>query len=474
MNPMNRCTVPGAARPARTPVRGWPASLVVAAISLALSACGGGGGGGGDSNAPAALGMVKVTVNDLYGATVAGATVQGPQGKVITDAHGVALVAMDRPDSAAAVTISRATFVDQSMLATSVAGQVAELNVTLSRATSAAGGSLTSRSGQAPGVDSTARQMTFEIELVVVDGQSQPIENLSRADFVLRACAPNPGTNPVDCVRGSSADVDQAYTPVEALPETLTLVAGRPARPYAAALLLDQSGSIQQSDPTGARLFSSKAFLNGLGADDQALLTAFAGGTEALLPTRPLTMYAPFRARAAVSSYFPTLDGLTPLLGGNTPLYASIDTLRQHLTSDSSLPAGLAKAMVIFTDGADTDCGSPEACRLRREQSIQLANQDQVRLVTIGLSNGVDIAALGELANQTGGALLFADAVEQLLPLYGSVGRLLSQSLPTYRLRWTVRAGAAGVFRPGHAMLGRVQVSVGGRSFDVPFVVGVP
>lgn len=472
MNPKNRRPATAAGRPPRAPGQRRSAWWAVTAMGLMLGACGGGGGGGSDSAAPAALGLVKVTVSDLYGTKVAGATVQGPQGQVTTDALGVALVPINSPDGTAGVTISHATFVDKVLSATSTVGQVAELNVTLARATTAAGGSLSSRSGTLPSVDGTGRQMSFEIELVVVDGDANPITDLTLADFTLQACTPNPATPQVDCVRGAGTDVDVAYEPAAAMPEALMAVAGRAARPYAAALLLDQSGSIQQSDPTGARLFSSKAFLNGLGADDQALLSAFAGGTDALLPTRPLTFYAPFRARAAVSSYFPTLDALAPLVGGNTPLYASIDALRQHLASDA--PVGLAKAMVIFTDGADTDCGGPEACRAIRAQTIQRANQDQVQLITIGLSSGVDIAALGELANQTGGALLFADTVQQLLPLYGSVGRLLSQSLPTYRLRWTVQAGAAGVFRPGHALLGRVQVSAGGRRFDVPFIVGIP
>ena len=88
--------------------------------------------------------------------------------------------------------------------------------------------------------------------------------------------------------------------------------------------------------------------------------------------------------------------------------------------------------------------------------------------------SGVDLLALGELANQTGGAMLYADTVEQLLPLYGSVGRLLSLSLPTYRVSWTVRADVPGAFQPGSSLLGRVQVNSGKGTFDVPFVIGIP
>ena len=247
-----------------------------------------------------------------------------------------------------------------------------------------------------------------------------------------------------------------------------------PARPYAAGLLLDQSGSIRQSDPTGARLFSTKAFLSGLGPNDQAMLGAFAGGAGALIPTAPLTLYPPFRTQVAASTYFPTLDTLTGLVGGNTPLYESIDNVRRQMVGDPALPVGQSKAVLVFTDGADTSCSNPGACRTRRAQSIRDANFDQVRLFTIGLSSGVDVAALAELAHQTGGAFLYADNAEQRLPLYGSVGKLLSLSLPTYRLRWTVQAAAPGRFSAGTTLLGRVQVTVAGSSFDVPFVVGIP
>ena len=460
----------------------WSAWLPIVGMCLGLAACGGGGGGGasGSANAdataaaPALLGIVKVTVVDSFGAAVPGAAVVGPRGTTNTDAQGQTLVFLDTPDGTASVTVSHATFADKSIVATSARSQVNAVTVTIDRLTSAAGGSLSSRSGFLPTVSNTAEQMTFEIELVVVDGDSRPIENLTMANFALRACTPDPANARADCLRGSGADPDVAYTPATSTPEASQLVAGLPARPYAAGLLLDQSGSIRESDPTGARLFSTKAFLSGLGADDHALLAAFAGAPGALIPTAPMTVYAPFRGRAGAASYFPTLDSLVPLVGGNTPLYQSLDALRQQIVSNTSLPAAIPKAVVIFTDGTDTNCASADACRTARAESIRLAQQDQVRIFTIGLSSGVDIAALGELANQTGGAVLYADTAQQLLPLYGSVGKLLSLSLPTYRLRWTVQASAPGVFRSGNTLLGRVQVTAGGNTFDVPLVVGIP
>jgi len=460
--------------------RAWATLVAGVVVCLGLAACGGGGGGGSSTGAGSggdALskdGALKVTVNDTFGSVIPGATVIGPRGTSSTNAQGEALLVVDRSGGSAGVTVSRASFLDTSITASLTTNLVNEVVVTLTRSTSAAGGSLASRSGIVPVVDGTAQEMTFEIELVVVDGGSQPIQNLGPANFMLRACTPDPANQRVDCVRGSAADGDAAYAPATVSPGALEVIAGSASRPYAAALLLDQTGSILDSDPTGARLFSAKAFLGALGADDRALLAAFAGGAGALIPNVPLALYGPFRDRASAAPYFGILDSLAPLVGGNTPLYESLDGVRQGFASDASLPAGLAKAVVIFTDGTDTNCGSPATCRTRRQLSIQGANDDHVRLFTIGLSGAADVAALGELANQTGGAFLYAETAEQLLPLYGSVGKLLSLSLPTYRLRWTVRASAPGAFQSGYTLLGRVQVTAGARSFDVPFIVGIP
>ena len=452
--------------------------MIAAALLAALAACGGGGGGGNAAGTAPQLGMVSVTVQDAYGTAVPDATLKGPSGTSVSDAQGVALVPMPAPDSTAEVSMSRATFVDTTLKITSTTGGVNKVTATLLRATAPAGGSLRSRSGNAPTLDATGRQLSFEIELVVVHGDSQPVETLNLTDFVLRACTPEAASvrnGRADCVRGAgSADVDTAYSPGTPAPASLLLVPGLNAQPYAAALLIDQSGSIAATDPTGARLYSSKAFLDGLGANDQALLAAFAGGSAATLPANPLAVYGSFQDRQGARALYPTLDALGSKIGGNTPLFDSINALRQRVADDTTLPAGMARALLVFTDGADTTCTSVDTCRTARERTIQSAQQAQVRLFTIGLAQGIDVATLGELADRTGGAFLYAANAAQFLSLYGSVGKLMSLSLPTYRLQWTVQAAAGAAFRPGDTLLGKVQVSAAGSRFDVPFTVAVP
>ena len=112
----------------------------------------------------------------------------------------------------------------------------------------------------------------------------------------------------------------------------------------------------------------------------------------------------------------------------------------------------------------------------RRQQSIEAAKTAGVRVFTIGLTRGVNFEALGELANGTGGAFLFAENAEQLIPLYGSVGKLLSLGLPTYRLSWTVNVSpdSSGALASGNALLGRVDVTTDTGTFEVPIIVGIP
>jgi hypothetical protein len=465
--------------------RRWSRLLAIGTLCLGLVSCGGGGGGGGSDTSPP-VGALMVRVVDTYGVGVAGATVHATVGTSsatgITNADGIAPPQDFNallPVGSASVTVSRDTFVSQTVTATITDGKVTDLEVTLKRATSAAGGSLTSRvskGGSLPILYDGA-SMTFEVELVIVDGNSKPITGLNEANFKLLSCNPDPNNanNRVDCVRSANASFDWAYTPVTVASEIATVVPEAPYEPYAAALMLDQSASIYASDPTGARLYSAKAFLKGLGADDRVLLSAFASGNAAI--SDPLKVYPPFLDAGTASSYFSTLDSLAALVGGNTPLYSALDALLQnaHYT-DPSLPAGIAKAVVIFTDGDDTECGAPDACRTRRKASIAAANADGVRIFTIGLSSKVNFEALGELANGTDGAFLFAENAEQLIPLYGSVGKLLSLGLPTYRLRWTVQADptSTAIFQPGNALLGRVQVTTDTGTFEVPIIVGIP
>lgn len=456
----------------RTP-SGWRATVPAALVAALVAGCGGGGGGGGNGDAAAPqVAVSRVVVVDDFGAPVSGAAVSLASASaahaLTTDGNGVALLASVPGPIEVAIAVP--TFAAATVRVNASTDQVTTVAVTLKRLTAPAGGSMASRSGAQALRSADGRTLTFEVELVVVDADAEPVQGLVAGDFQLLNCAPDGTTPAADCLRHAVAD--HAYQPT-ADATTLVLVPGQAVAPYAAGLLIDQSGSISRTDPLNARLYAARSLLNGLSAGDQVLIGAFADGAGAALPQQPLTMLGGLVDAASVATSFSGLNGLARQVGGQTPLFTSIDAMRTRIVTDTAVTPDHPRALVVFTDGADTTCGNANDCALQRQRVIDAAVADGVRLFTIGLSGGIDVETLSRLAAEGGGAMLYADSVEQLIPLYGSLGRLMSLSLPTYRLRFTVDAGEGGVFAAGQTVLARARVNARGRAVDIPFAVAV-
>jgi hypothetical protein len=209
-------------------------------------------------------------------------------------------------------------------------------------------------------------------------------------------------------------------------------------------------------------------FLEGVGTNDRVVLAAFADGAAAI-PTTPVTTYGSFTNDA--TSYFDELDQLATQEGGETPLYAALDQLLQYTAQNApaNVPT-MRKAVVLFTDGLDNRCTDQAACRAN---SIALSQSLGVDIFTIGLTGAVDALALAELADGGNGTFLYAENAEQLIPIYGSLGNLLSRSLTTYQTTWTVQATQAGVFLTGRSVLGKLRVATGTNTIELPFVVRI-
>jgi len=448
----------------------WQGLTALAAATVLAAGCGGGGGGGGQGDVQ--LSVARVVVVDAYGAPVPGATVTlnaTSSPAFATNAEGVAFVAA--PPGAATLVISVPTFIPAVAQATLRNESIATVPVTLQRVTAAAGGSLATRSDSRPVRSDDGRRLSFEVELVVVGSDAQAVTGLTAADFRLLDCQPDAATPAADCLRNAPAD--RAYLG-SAAAAGIQLVPGQAVLPHTVGLLIDQSGSIATSDRSNARLYAAKTMISNLAPGDQVVMGAFADGNGARLPQQPLMMLGTVVNKAAAPLFFTRLDALAGQSGGQTPLLASIDAMRTQILGDASLTPGQPRAMVVFTDGVDSYCSGAVGCAQRRQQVIDAARASAVRLFMIGLSGDIDIEALSHLATASGGAMLYADSVEQLIPLYGSLGRLTSLGLPTYRLRFSIDAGEAGVFAAGQTVLARARVNVLGQTVNIPFAVGIP
>jgi hypothetical protein len=447
-------------------------------------------------------------VVDEFDTPISGARVTAASGATTrtatTVADGTATVTQV-PTGAVTVSATADGFVDSPAQGATVNVNAATpVTIEMVRRAQAAGGVIGATPIAASG-DGTS--FTFRLRIIVVSQNEpfSPIENLPATAFSLGDC-PNAGEHETEgpqlpnCVRGGVVQglpYDAPYTVVgDGSPNPFTPVDGNLTRtPYAAALLFDSSGSIggpMGSDPTDARIFASKVFLGGAG-DKQVMLSAFADdnpeGNDSLLPDVPLTIFpcTPACATSAPlftgngSSLFDALDALAELESGGTPLYASVNTMLAKVDEAAgnlpSPPVNLRRAVVLYSDGDDIYCGSLTNCTDQRVSVIGESDATNVDIITVALqSPRVNSLALAELSlrgDVGSGAYLFAESTQQLVPIYGVLDALLSETLKAYDVDWTVEAGDQ-VLVPGRAVLGRVGVDAGTTQFTLPFVVQIP
>jgi hypothetical protein len=462
--------------------------LACIVFASAVTACGGGGGGGdggGGGNPP--TGQIAATVVDQFDAPINAVTITATIGSTTrtatTGADGTATVTQV-PTGAVSVTASAEGLVDPPAQTVTVnADATATVSFEMERVVEATGG--ISRAVADGALSGDGSSFTFRLRVIVIDQNFNPVPGLTVSAFTLADCEPVTPEFPErpDCVRSSSGGFDAAYTVANATPASFAVIDPTGPVPYAAGLLFDSSDSIRDTDPTDARIFATKEFLNDIGSGDLVMLAAFADGADSLLPDPPLTYYpcatAPCTPQFTTdgNSLFASLDSLATVEGGGTPLYDSLEEM--VITVDDTAPttpANLRQAAVLFSDGKDIYCAEPpgsfQFCTQRREDVVTLSEQRLVDIFTIGLSDNVDSLAMAELALRNGGAYMFAERTTQLIPIFGVLGRLLSNSLPSYEMVWTVNAAAA-TLAPGRAVIGRLTVDTGSATFALPFVVQI-
>jgi len=422
------------------------------------------------------VGSVSVTVRDTNGVGIAGATVVATVGgasrSATTNASGVALVT-EVLTGTGTVTVSRDTFVTDSAPVTVTANTESRVEITLVRVTSATGGVLETRVLPG-GVSADGRTLEFSVRVVVVDDQAGEVKGLPATAFSLGACAPSAATTDADCVSGGPADVAYSVLGPGAAPSFQELPGG-PPQPYAAALTFDQSRTIITNDPTDARLFSAKEFIGRLGPDDAVLMTAFADGSTAKIPEVPVTYFPRptprFLGQAEAPTLASDLDSLSGLEGGGTPLYEALCRVMDFTVANA--PSGRRQAVVLFTDGRDDPLGSSGGFICRSlERVIEKIDATNVDVFVVGLSGDVDGLVLATLADAGNGVFMFAESVTQLIPIYGSLGNLLSGSLTTYRLTYRIQADVDGTFQAGRSVRGTIAVNTG-LNVSLPFVVRI-
>ncbi|HYH96811.1 carboxypeptidase regulatory-like domain-containing protein [Hyalangium sp.] len=380
------------------------------------------------------IGAISGQVSDSFGTLLTGVTVVASgagQGFTSTNAAGQ-FQFLGLPAGSYSLNFSLDGFESRSEATQVNGGQTTRLQVQLAPQSLPSAGTR--------GVRITSHGSTrleFEVDVLVLHANGTPLGGLGSGAFTLR----------------DFADLHFERLGLSAQP-------GTDVGPYSAVLLMDQSASILSTDPTDSRIQAGKIFFQALSAPDTAQLSAFASG--GLLPYAPITLWGSFTS--AGSSFYGSLDTLAHLEGGGTPLYASTAALVEHVTSQGHNPN---RAVVVFTDGEDTD-GSWSL-----QNVISLARSRNVKLFTVGLSNGINFQVLSQMAAQTQGAMLWASDARQLISIYGSLGNLLRGAAQFYRTRWSATR-SSGTWTAGTWFSMSVEVQTPSGLLSAPFYVEIP
>lgn len=227
-----------------------------------------------------------------------------------------------------------------------------------------------------------------------------------------------------------------------------------PCGPVSAELLIDQTNSMADNDPTNLRLAAAKVFLGGItlaGGGDEVQLSSFFsfawGG---------LRSYGPFTPNGA--SLYPPVDKMAGDLGPWTPLY---DAMWAESDSLATLAHNQNKVLVVFTDGDDN------ASTHSMWDAILHAKSLGIKVFAIALKPSGDTntqvapganSALYLAAMQTGGSVMHTQNANELVSYYGGLRSLVHGNTPYVKTLW-------------HVTLPK-QSSIAGRTISATLKIG--
>lgn len=296
------------------------------------------------------------------------------------------------------------------------------------------------------------------IRTVIVGVQVDSAAFRDRGEFTLRLVPVN-GSGTVVLTEGLTVTPAVTAPTSQALPPVSQQLQLPDTRPVAAAIVLDDSKSMGDNDPTGQRASAARSFW-------QELILASPSSQVALLAFGGDRSTAPFARTKLLESWTSDTTRLSAALGllaptGSTYLYESTAEVTPWV--DGSRPVtSYRRVMLVVTDGLPTDSGNAAL-------AIQSAAAAQIPIYTVGIgpassesatSDPAAVERLRELAYGTNGVYAGVENNTALKTTF----RTLAQLATDGALLVTVRMSPAPA--AGTAVRGTVRVAndIGGAS----------
>ncbi len=216
---------------------------------------------------------------------------------------------------------------------------------------------------------------------------------------------------------------------------------------------IDQSGSMQRTDPARQRVDAAQSFIGRITDQDRLAVMTFRGADPG------------FRASALLQDFTgdqAALNAAAERVGqaGGTPIWDSVlDTLDVHDRDEGG--EGSSRVVVLFTDG-QRDGGTVDF-----SEALSTADASGVKFFTVGLGSAeedFDAAELQELAETTGGTFANVEDADGLEELFNRVFNAI-------RASGVITVNISPIPPAGSLVTGRISFDVNGETFDLPYAV---
>jgi len=285
-------------------------------------------------------------------------------------------------------------------------------------------------------LSSEGSSLTFSADVAVIDEDSQALETLTSADFSITF---------LDCGLGGTRDCasDAAGNETSAfdgdLDDFIGLQPPSDRHPYAVDVLVERSDAVTDWDEKAPAL---KRFFTTLGGNDVASLTSVQteNGSTAVTALGSFTNDG--------SSYLDAIDKLSRPAGNPPELLEGLnDSIRRAAAAEGFGNSDVVRSVLVL---ARSELNVSEIAA-----AAALAQQMGVRVNTVGPIN----YGLPEIAMRTGGFVAEIVDRRQFAIIFGAMDRLLSATVPYYRLQFSLR-GREGTFVSGGNVKVRLRIDV--------------
>lgn len=252
--------------------------------------------------------------------------------------------------------------------------------------------------------------------------QVTQVDTSAYPDITLFVGVTDDAGDPVAGLNVDDFDITEDNQPV-----TITDFAAGGASSIDTVLVIDRSGSMDESGKMEGAREAARAFVEQMRPGDRTALIAFDSRTDVL---QPFT--------SDQRTLLNAIDRLRP--DGGTAFYdsviAGVDTL--------SMSEG-RRALLVLTDGQDcrevNDCPAEYGSRDSLEQAISYAVDQEQTAYVIGLGDrgrsdeeGIDEEVLTRIAGETSGEYFYAPRADELAALYTQLAGNIQQE---YRMTYT-------------------------------------